>query len=468
MPATPQAAPRPALALLATAAMLAAPLAAQPAALYAPIDLEVVDVEATVAVAAKAGEHLPLVLMHDPAIALEVGDGFDATFARTREAFLARLQAAFGTATLDAAAVGEPPFREFRADFQEDNTLFPVSPALAQSWARGFDGEPVRERISGLLRAFERDQLIGEIRPASSVFVVAPGVDDGARTWGEVAPRARVVEPQRVLTPPAAADLLRRMNDPLDRAAGGYLSGLLRPNVREDIHLTGLLLRERLGSAAVQRTILRGARLAESGQPVDPWAALALAQLARLGLEPLTAAPEPVIGSSPERPGVGVESVDTGVSGEDSRTGVRVLVFGVVFVFLGGAVALAWVVWRRGRSEALQVAGGAAPAGAGEAMIPHLARDLKDRLVRALFTQRSVLLANEQAASRRVQEMEERLARLQPAIAEKIRGYERRIEALEKEITERDAETRDLLRAKLVLARKELDAEISRNRLDWN
>jgi hypothetical protein len=64
--------------------------------------------------------------------------------------------------------------------------------------------------------------------------------------------------------------------------------------------------------------------------------------------------------------------------------------------------------------------------------------------------------------------MEARLARLQPAIAEKIRAYEQRIENLEKEIDEKDQETRDLLRAKLVLARKELDAEISRNRIDWN
>jgi chromosome segregation ATPase len=112
--------------------------------------------------------------------------------------------------------------------------------------------------------------------------------------------------------------------------------------------------------------------------------------------------------------------------------------------------------------------GQTAGEGHREAMISHLARDLKDRLVRALFTQRSVLLANEQAASRRVQEMEERLARLQPAIAERIRGYEERIEALEKDIAVRDAETRDLIRAKLVLARKELEAEISRNRIDWN
>jgi len=431
------------------------------AALYAPVDMEVVDVEATIAIATKAGERLPLVLVHDPAVGAEVGVVFDAAFAQTRAVFMDRLQATFGVATLDVVDVGEAAFREFRAEFQKNNPLFPVSPALAQTWARGFDGEPIRERIAALLRAFHRDQLIGEIRPASSVFVVAPGTGAGARAWGEVAPHARVVEPTAVLTIASAGDLLRRMNDPLDRAAGGYLSGLLRGTVAEDSHLTGLLLRDRIGGAVVQRSIARGAGLSEAGHPVDAWAPLALAQLARLGIQPLDAPPSSDASASAATAGAptGESLAPGGVAGGWWIAGVIVVLIGAT----GGGV----VVWRsrvRGsRAIELSTAGAA-----GEAMIPHLARELKDRLVRALFTQRSVLLANEQAASRRVQEMEERLARLQPAIAEKIRGYEQRIESLEKEIAERDAETRDLLRAKLVLARKELDAEISRNRLDWN
>lgn len=435
-------------------------------ALFAPIDMEVVDVDATVTVATNAGERLPIVVAHDPAVALEVAGGFDSTFAQTRVVFLERMLATFGVAVLDASVVGEQLFRDFRADFQEGNTLFPVSPALAQSWARGFDGEPVRERIARLLQAFEREQLIGEIRPASSVFVVTRGADAGARAWGEVAPRARSVEPTAVLTPQAAGELLRRMNDPLDRAAGGYLSGLLRVNVVEDRYLTGLLLRERLGSSVASRMIARGAKLSEAGQPVDAWAALALAQLAHLGIQPLDAAP--ILEASPTSPADRAESTHAEPTESSSSAGWWIA-GGIVLLVLGAGSVGVWVLMRRHRPLALQVTpGGPSPTTGGEAMIPHLARELRDRLVRALFTQRTVLLANEQAASRRVQEMEERLARLQPAIAERIRSYEQRIDALEKEIAERDAETRDLLRAKLVLARKELDAEISRNRLDWN
>ena len=103
-----------------------------------------------------------------------------------------------------------------------------------------------------------------------------------------------------------------------------------------------------------------------------------------------------------------------------------------------------------------------------EALIPHLARELKNRLVQVLFAQRQELLANESVATRRVEELEARLAKLQPAIAERIRGYERRIQLLEQQLEEKDQETRDLIRAKLVLARKELDAEVSRHRINWN
>jgi hypothetical protein len=128
-----------------------------------------------------------------------------------------------------------------------------------------------------------------------------------------------------------------------------------------------------------------------------------------------------------------------------------------------------WRRVRRGRNhEAIVVPEEREGHGLREALLPHLAREMKDKLVSVLFAQRKSLLESEDAASRRVSEMEARLARLQPAIAERIRGYEERIRDLERQLQERDREARELIRAKLVLARRELDDEISRNRLDWN
>lgn len=438
-----------------------------PAEWYAPLDFEIVNVEASVAIASNAGERVPIVVVHDAAIGEAVTLAFEDAFTRTHEDFLAQLQQVLGFRVLDAAAVAGAEFREFRARFQATSNGFPVSPALAQTWARGYDGEPVRERIGGLLRALERDTLIGEIRPASSVFVLPAGTVGAVRAWGEVAPRPRAVDPSAVLSVPAAGELLRRMNDPLDRTADGFLAGLIRANIAEDRYLTGLLLRERLGAAAVVERVALGTRLTDAGQPLDGRAAAALEWLARQGIQPLNTAPEPVP--------VAIESVAPAVpepsaEPEDAPRFAWVwwLAGGVLALGMAGLVAFGMIVRRRTGGYIQVTPTGSAGGTASEALIPHLAREWKDRLVRALFTQRSVLLENEQAASRRVQEMEERLARLQPAIAERIRSYEQRIETLEREIAERDAETRDLLRAKLVLARRELDAEIARNRITWN
>ncbi len=454
--------------LLAAAAGLACAMPGsgeppEPPALFAPVDLEVIDVDATVAIASKAGAHVPIVLIHDPGVALVVSGAFDTAFVETRGRFLDLMEAHLGARVLDAAAVGSQAFRDFRADFQAANTRVPVSPALAQTWARGFDGEPVRDRIHRLLHALERDELIGELRPASSVFVVTPGASESARTWGEVAPRARAVDPSAVLSVPAAGELLRRRADPLDRAAEGFLAGMLRPNVTEDRHLSGLLLRERLGDAVVHRTVVRGERLAVAGRPVDAWAGLALEQLARTGIRPLDAPPAAETGTqaAPDLP------ARSAVHVPGARPAWAWWLGGVAALLAAAATVYAVVsARRRARGGVVVLTGSSAIPGGGVVAQP--LRAWSDRVLRALFTQRSVLLANEQAASRRVEEMEERLARLQPAIAEKIRGYELRIAALEKDIAERDAETRELLRAKLVLARKELEAEVTRNRLTWN
>lgn len=429
--------------------------------LFAPVDLEVVDVEATVAIATKAGERVPIVLVRDDAAAPAVVAAFDAAFRETRARFLDRLEAVLGARALPSASVASTEFRQFRADFQAENALVPVGPGLAQTWARGFDGEPVRERIAAHVLAIERDLLIGDIRPASSVFVVTVDPADAPRTWGEVAARARAVAPGDVLSVAAAGEQLRRTLDPLDRAAEGYLSGLLRANIAEDRFLTGLLLRDRLGERAVRHAIPAGTQLVNAGRVVDPWAELALVQLARIGTPATSAPPGP---ATPEGDATTAPTASAGADGAPRWMGPILSAGGGL---LASLVVILLVRHRRAAGGEI-VARPDVPRKSEEAMIPHLARELKDRLVRALFTQRSVLLANEQAASRRVQEMEERLARLQPAIAERIRSYEDRIEALEREIAQRDADTRELLRAKLVLARRELDAEIARNRIDWN
>ncbi|MGH8020157.1 MAG: hypothetical protein ACREIA_18140 [Opitutaceae bacterium] len=433
--------------------------------LYAPMAFQVVDPEATVALFAQTGELVPVVIRRKPAVAAEAVAQLSDAFARTRANFLDGLEEVFGDREVGSREINSARFRTFRNDFQAANPRFPVNLVLAQSWAKGYSGDSTLDRLTAAMRQVMDRRLIGRVRPASTVFLAAPSTTTSMKNWGEVAGLAKPLESSELISVDEAGLELRRMLDALDRVAGGFLSGLLQPNFVEDEHLTALLLRERLGDRVVSRHYLPGELIVGFGRPIGRWEELALRHLDRIG-----AAPD----RAPQSPAVERAPVVSQQPSPDSGYSIGDVGFLVALGVAGGAVVIwAFVTWRVRRSERerreIVLANDEVPAaGLREALLPHLAKEMKERLVDVLFHQRGSLLKNEDAASQRVADMEARLARLQPALAERIRGYETRIQALEKQLVEKDQETRDLIRAKLILARKELDAEISRSRIDWN
>ncbi len=435
--------------------------------LYAPAAFQVVDAGATVELLAQTGELVPVVIRRKPGVTAEAVEQLRDAFERTRTHFLDGLEEAFGARVVGSREINSARFRAFRSNFQAANPRFPVNLVLAQSWAKGYSGESTLERLIAAMRQVMDRKLIGRVRPASTVFLASPSTITPMKNWGEVAGLARPLEGSDLISVDEAGLELRRMLDALDRVAGGFLSGLLQPNFVEDEHLTALLLRERLGDRVVSRRYAPGELIVGLGQPVGRWEELALRHLDRAGVVPDRAA---------RASGTGAAEADRAAKGRpspDSGYDIGGAGFLIALGVAGGALVV-WLIaaWRirgaaRERREIARI--DEAPAiGLREALLPHLAREMKERLVRVLFLQRGSLLRNEDDASRRVAEMEARLARLQPALAERIRGYETRIRALEKQLVEKDQETRDLIRAKLILARKELDAEITRSRIDWN
>jgi len=65
-------------------------------------------------------------------------------------------------------------------------------------------------------------------------------------------------------------------------------------------------------------------------------------------------------------------------------------------------------------------------------------------------------------------DIEERLEKVQSQMLEKFQAYEKRIADLEKELASAEEQNRDLIRAKIALAKQELEAEFASGRLDWN
>ena len=101
------------------------------------------------------------------------------------------------------------------------------------------------------------------------------------------------------------------------------------------------------------------------------------------------------------------------------------------------------------------------PATVRGALIPHLARMMMNRLVQALFAQRESLIDTQAQATRRMEELEERISRAQTNVEKKIALYESRIAELENQLAAKEEENRELMRTNFQLAKKALEMESS-------
>ena len=93
------------------------------------------------------------------------------------------------------------------------------------------------------------------------------------------------------------------------------------------------------------------------------------------------------------------------------------------------------------------------------ALIPHLARMMMNRLVQALFAQRETLIDTQAEATKRMADLEQRIAKAQVTVQDRFAAYENRIAELEKQLLAVEEEKRELMRQNFQLARKALEAE---------
>src|SRR6185503_1619088 len=101
-------------------------------------------------------------------------------------------------------------------------------------------------------------------------------------------------------------------------------------------------------------------------------------------------------------------------------------------------------------------------------LIEHLTRVLGQSVVQRLFAQRGQLINVQHEATAQTAELEQRLEKVQTNVQERFRVYETRIAGLEKELAAAEEQNRDLIRAKIALAKQELEAERARSPVDWN
>jgi len=109
-----------------------------------------------------------------------------------------------------------------------------------------------------------------------------------------------------------------------------------------------------------------------------------------------------------------------------------------------------------------------AQAAARASLAPHLAQVLKETVVQELATQRRELLRAQEEAALEIASMIRRLDSVQAPMQERLHSYETRIQELEKELTARNDENRELLKLKIEMVRRQLEVERVHNRLEFN
>jgi hypothetical protein len=89
---------------------------------------------------------------------------------------------------------------------------------------------------------------------------------------------------------------------------------------------------------------------------------------------------------------------------------------------------------------------------------------MREKIVRTLFRQRAELLNAQQKAEAEMRELEQRLEQLHAPLQERITAYEQRIEELEKDLAAKGEENRELIGARINVARQHLNLELERER----
>jgi hypothetical protein len=273
--------------------------------------------------------------------------------------------------------------------------------------------------------------------------------------------------------PPVAASSLlsvtraRRLIEshfPADQIeVGRYVASHVRFNAAPDPEATEALRARRMEGVTANDSFEAGQLVVRRGQRIDRAALAALAAMRE----------KSVIGT-----------LQTKLAAEQSVAGrITQQTYWIAGGLLGVGAILALILWRlRGRpSTALVTAEGANLAGgaggwrdraliaegkaerAQQAIRSGVMGWMRERILQNLFRQRERLLTAQEKAEQEMRELEQRLGQLQAPLQDRIRAYERRIEELERELAEKGEENRQLIGARIAVARQQLRTERERD-----
>lgn len=446
-----------------------------------PVALDVVDAAATAALQADRARQIPAVFRSFPEATKVMTEEFLAGFAQARTNFLAELAAEFHSATLDETTVASADFGHLVTGFGVKYKNFPVPDELAAEWARGGDGQVIRDQLLAALQQAAAGRVSPDVLPDGMV------IGDTIRLVPVTAADQKLSPDtvwQSPLVPAASLTTVATMRAQFRRGfpAGQQLfaralAAWLQPNCLPDAPFTQLARGTAVDQLIVASHFDAGDTLVHRGDLIDAKAKAALTALNEKMPASSQTPPAVVESARPPPPATttpapaAVVPIPTLIPPTPAlKTSVRHegLIITLAGISMGALLVVWWQVARERKrapapAPAVQVPmplPDASPA-ANASLGPEVAQVVREAVVQELAAQRRELLLAHQDATEEITALVRRLDQLQVPMQERLHAYETRIQTLEKELAIRTEENRALLELKIETTRRQLATELA-------
>jgi hypothetical protein len=438
-----------------------------------PVPLLVVNPDATDALKQKVAQEVRFIVRHASQSAAAVEAEMRASITTARQSFMTNLQRSDMDSSNFARVI-----REVSRDAPKD---LPFD-KLAPMWVRGVSDEkfidalvqPVRDVMSQPIVSSKTDNPL----PANQSLRLLPVKNvNETPTARELENPGSIVTTGKVLSLWRARRLVETSFPPEQESVGRFAASFVRANAVPDPAATEVARARRMEGVTVNDHYEAAQVIVRKGQTIDRKALSALATMREKSM----------IGTLQTK----LEQEQTLATQIKKQTKWIALSMGAV------CAAFVLILWRlRSRpSSAVVLANptlmgadqGALPAGdsdelwrsralvaegkaerAQEAIRSGVLGWMREKIVRTLFHQRAELLSVHQKAEEEMRELEQRLEQLHAPLQERISAYEQRIEELEKDLAAKGEENRELIGARISVARQHLTMERERGRFGTN
>lgn len=446
-----------------------------------PVPLQVVNPEATEVLKKKVTQQVHFIVRHSTDGAVVAERELRESMKAGRVAFMAAFELSLNGREVRPSDFDSPRFantvRQVERTLPKDFPLDTFAPFWAQAMSDEADiaalVQPLREVMAQPIVNNRNDNQLPATQPVRIIPVKTATEAPTAReleTGGAVLPSARVLSLWR------ARRLVETHFGAGKEKIGRFVASFVQPNAFPDPALTDVARAQRTEGVTVNDSYDAAQVVVRKGQTIDRKALSALAVLREKSM---------------------IGTLQSKLQQEQSMVGVidrqtKWIVGGLALVGFG----LFIILWRlRSRpSTALVVSPDSGlpfaeqrslPGGSGQWRERALVAEdkaqraheairsgalgwMREKIFQTLFRHRSELLSSQQRAEAEMRELEQRLEQLHTPLQERITAYERRIEELEKDLAAKGEENRELIGARISVARQQLMVERERGRFGTN